>query len=168
MIKNKAFTLIELITVIAIIAILASLIILSYNNSRARARDAKRQSDLRSVQTGLNIYADEFDFYPDAPSYRTTLCGLNADGFTTGALFCNKDAMSLESWPEDPRCNSQTGLNCDKFPPASGGALQDYAYGYITTDRGSSYVLSASMETGANKYVQWGYKLGSSTATPVH
>lgn len=51
--KNKAFTLIELLVVIAIIGILATVVIVSLNSARAKARDAQRLSDMKSYQTAI-------------------------------------------------------------------------------------------------------------------
>lgn len=65
--SEKGFTLVELLVVIAIIAILIVLILVALNVARQRARDSQRQTDLRSVQTALEIYASENNgLYPDA------------------------------------------------------------------------------------------------------
>ncbi|MEK7188917.1 MAG: type II secretion system protein [Patescibacteria group bacterium] len=65
--KNHAgFTLIELLVVISIIGILSTLAVVSLNNARVKARDAKRVSDIRQVQTALELYASDKNGYPAA------------------------------------------------------------------------------------------------------
>ena len=67
MIKNnskKDFTLVELLVVIAIIGILSSVVLISLNSARARARDAKRISDLKQLETALALYYDANGSYP--------------------------------------------------------------------------------------------------------
>lgn len=61
---SKGFTLIELLIVVAIIGILASAVVVNLSIARARARDARRQADLKSVQTALEIYLAEKNEYP--------------------------------------------------------------------------------------------------------
>lgn len=62
--KKKGFTLIELLVVIAIIGILATIVIVSLSSARTKARDARRISDLDSLQLALVMYYDDHEFYP--------------------------------------------------------------------------------------------------------
>ncbi len=50
------FTLIELLVVIAIIAILATIVIVTYNSLRKKARDAERRSEITQLQKLVEIY----------------------------------------------------------------------------------------------------------------
>lgn len=57
MFKNKGFTLIELLVVIGIIALLASIVMVQVTKTRARARDAERVSEIKSIQNALALYS---------------------------------------------------------------------------------------------------------------
>lgn len=98
--SNQAFTLIELLVVIAVIGLLATIVAVSVNTSRAKARDAKRIASLKQIQTALELYYDDNDQYPATGSYTYTSsssCGYN---------WCNLEtALSsyLTSLPRDPK-----------------------------------------------------------------
>lgn len=56
---QKGFTLIELLVVIAIIGILATIVLVSLNTARSKARDVRRLSDLRQIALALEMYYDD-------------------------------------------------------------------------------------------------------------
>lgn len=64
MTNRKGFTLIELLVVIAIIGILSTLAVVALNNARQKSRDAKRVSDVKQVQTALELYFADVNSYP--------------------------------------------------------------------------------------------------------
>src|SRR3989338_5221325 len=67
--SGAGFTLIELLVVVAIIGMLLSIISLSLGNSRLKARDTKRLSDMRQFKTGMDLYYSSGGGYPDTPAW---------------------------------------------------------------------------------------------------
>jgi general secretion pathway protein G len=68
---QKGFTLIELLVVIAIIGLLSSVVLASLNSARKKGRDARRLSDLKQLQTALELSNDANNGYPAALSVAT-------------------------------------------------------------------------------------------------
>lgn len=67
-IKKEGFTLLELLIIIAIIGILTTVITSAVQTAKASARDVRRLSDMRNIQTGLQLYFDKQREFPDALS----------------------------------------------------------------------------------------------------
>ena len=72
LISRKGFTLIELLVVIAIIALLPSVILVSLDSARAKARDARRKSDFHQIAVALEMYYDQYGGYPAMGSATTS------------------------------------------------------------------------------------------------
>lgn len=65
---KKGFTLLELLVVIAILGILSTLTVASLRGATAKGRDARRKSDIKAIQTALELYYSDNNLYPDATS----------------------------------------------------------------------------------------------------
>ena len=61
---KQGFTLIELLVVIAIIGLLSSIVLVSLNSTKAKARDAQRMSDLHQIKLALELYKNDRGNYP--------------------------------------------------------------------------------------------------------
>jgi prepilin-type N-terminal cleavage/methylation domain-containing protein len=105
------FTLIELLVVIVIIAILAALLLPVLSKAKAKARVIQCVSNLKQMETGWSMYANDFNDYmlPNAP--------LQAAGAPTES-WCNGAA---EDWfTADANTNRTYLLNCILAPYMSG------------------------------------------------
>jgi prepilin-type N-terminal cleavage/methylation domain-containing protein len=109
--KSKGFTLIELLVVISIIGILSSIVLVSMGGARAKARDARRQSDMRQIGSACELYMTDNEAYPAYAAYSNA----TATGAGIGTY------MPSSAMPEDPGSGiytwiSNTGAgNAQKF-----------------------------------------------------
>src|SRR3989338_4588404 len=63
--KQKGFTLIELLVVISVIGFLASVILVSLNSARAKARDARIIADFKQINNALDLFYDKNNRMPN-------------------------------------------------------------------------------------------------------
>jgi len=73
--KDNGFTIIELLIVIVVIGILALLVVTTYSGIQAKSRNAKRQTELKDLQSQIEAYYSQNGFYPNltdmnSPSWR--------------------------------------------------------------------------------------------------
>jgi len=86
--QKKGFTLIELLVAVAIIGILSAVVISSLGGARDKGRDVRRKSDLKQIQTALEIYYDKCSTYIVAPNCTGTPYGNTWNsGVTYGGWF---------------------------------------------------------------------------------
>ncbi len=97
--NQRGFTLVELLVVIAIIGLLSTIGVVSLNSARAKARDAKRLSDIRQLASIMELYFSSNQQYPFSPAAGTTLDGgcISEKG-TVGV----KNAACLADGTENP------------------------------------------------------------------
>lgn len=69
MFRHKGFTLIELLVVIAIITIISTIAVVSFTNSRSKARDTQRLSDIRAMQEGLELFIEDNTYPPNVVNW---------------------------------------------------------------------------------------------------
>lgn len=105
--NSKGFTLIELLVVIAIIGLLASIVLASLNSARKKARDARRQADLKQLQNALELYAnDNGGLYPlggtPATCGGSSGCLVNDSTAGLAAATGGLDSQYMTTLPADP------------------------------------------------------------------
>lgn len=66
--QNFGFTLIELLVVISIIGLLSSVVLVSLNSARIKARNMKRIANMKQLATALNIYYMKNNAWPVSAS----------------------------------------------------------------------------------------------------
>lgn len=66
--KQKGFTLYELVVVAGIILLLTSIVLSRLDLSRAKGRDSQKVTELKTLQTALELYQIEAGGYPQQPS----------------------------------------------------------------------------------------------------
>lgn len=81
--KQKGFSLIELLVVISIIASIVALAIPNYLSARQRAQDSKIKSEMQALKTALRLYYNDYSNYPPSQAPGKLLgCGAG------GAILC--------------------------------------------------------------------------------
>ena len=126
---KKGFTLIELMVVVSIIGFLATLLVISVNTSRAKARDARRITDLRAIYVAQQAYFNQNNvFFPlaKADSVNSIIAIENAGDRSIFKTFFNKiirianAVVMSDSACSNPGIGSPCGL---PYPATIGNLL---------------------------------------------
>lgn len=126
--SQRGFTLIELLIVVAIIGILSALLMTNFIGIRQRARDAQRKSDIRQMQSALELYRADTGGYP-------TLAAVYAGACPTSAAFTYSGTTYMQKVPCDPL--GTTYYNSGK-------------YYYLQGNGGATYTLATCLENTAD------------------
>lgn len=104
--NTLGFTLIELLITITIIAVLSMIGMVAYTTFLKNARDAKRQSDLKFIQSALEQYHADQKYYP--PLASDACPTTKGDGkFRLGCSLTDPSGKKiyLSTLPSDPTKN---------------------------------------------------------------
>jgi type II secretion system protein G len=141
---SHGFTLIELLVVISIIGLLASVVLASLNTARAKARDARRISDMKQISLALELYYDANGSYP------SEVCGgqwaIHHPGYETCWVDLEvKLAPYISKLPTDP---SATYPHAAPYYAYHYNSLNWYNAGYHAWLGGANqgYVIMAYLE----------------------
>ena len=153
MYKNKkAFTLIELLVVIAIIGLLSTLSIIALNSARAKARDAKRISDVKQMQVALEMYYNDMADYPATVPAGSAIASLPS-GATASTTFLR--VVPVPPTPYDGlACNTSSGTYVKevyKYTKTGGGLATGVVPSYTITFCLGSDVGSGTTKVTGNK-----------------
>ncbi|MCK5459899.1 type II secretion system protein [Candidatus Parcubacteria bacterium] len=123
--NQKGFTLIELLVVIAIIGILSTMAVVALTGANTKARDSKRMSDLKVLQTAVEMYISDNGGDVPAP----TLGAVDA--------WDNNGAVDLESLLSEY-------LSSALLPEDPSGTARDWVYCFESTN--DKYLLGVTLE----------------------
>jgi prepilin-type N-terminal cleavage/methylation domain-containing protein/prepilin-type processing-associated H-X9-DG protein len=131
---NRGFTLIELLVVIAIIAILAALLLTSLSKAKAKAMQTSCLNNVRQLQAGWLMYADEHNEMPENKErvVGSTIASMSNSWVTGDATF-SADVEDLKAGTIFPYASDAKSFHC----PADRSTIRN-----SSTPRIRSYSLS--------------------------
>ena len=126
MLKNKGFTLIEIMIVISIIGLLAVLILVAVQNSRDKAADTKTVSSMDDVKTAVEMYYSSKGSFPanindaDLQEYFNSEIPENIEVLSNGSCYvvrtqlirAGSELLNKESEVDGTACGVG-GFNCE-------------------------------------------------------
>lgn len=153
--SSKGFTLIELLVVIGILGALATLLSGQFVSSLKKGRDARRKSDLQSIQRAVEL------FYEDKKQYPTW-------NFLTAGKLCETSACSSgEKIYMQKTSNDPSSGEAYKYTDLTGSVYKLYSCIENSNDKGPGVVQSATgygISCGSCGYCKFG--VSSPNTTP--
>jgi len=135
--SNRGFTLMELLIVVAIIGLLASMILVALSSFRTRGRDARRISDVKQAQNGLEIYYAKETKYP-AVTYTSA-----SDSWNTVTSAIVGGGLGITQLSQDPLGDEHSYSYASD--PEDGNNPQSYVIG-VTLEDGGNQALKSDLD----------------------
>ena len=144
--EEQGFTLIELLVVISIIGLLSSVVLAGLQSARVKARDARRLSEAKSIQTALALYHLDYGLYPsgnDTGADNGWDDSDIGDGFITGLTGSNvrsdnpSGGVYMRITPKDP------------LDPDGADSVCGQSYAYETQSGRTTYRLVVKPESSS-------------------
>lgn len=153
--RNKGFSLIELLVAIAVIATIIGLALPNYLSSRSRARDARRKGEMSNLKTALQLYHNDYKEFPASETsmpYINYVKGCGADGATICPAGCNVDFAA-------------GGSGCDtiymtKFPGELGSSMFYFS-------NGTNFCLTVTLENLSDSDLSSSASRCNTTCSPL-
>lgn len=126
---QRGFTLIEILIVIALLSIFVVLGFGTYMTTQQRARNARKSSDLKTIQGALEQYFTSNAGYPDGCNFGAQLATYFPQGFPRNPqtdvayapVSCTTSAycycVSLE--PDTTTSGNSTAADCNSYAPGA-------------------------------------------------
>jgi prepilin-type N-terminal cleavage/methylation domain-containing protein len=107
-VRERGYTLAEIIVVIAVIAVLATIVWGAADAYRKKARDTERRSELKQIELALRMYKDSYGRYPASGCGAGTLYASPGPGNTNWYVSCDQYITGLvpsimNALPTDPK-----------------------------------------------------------------
>ena len=160
---KNGFTLIEVLVVVAIISVLSGVIAVNYSDSYKQSRDEKRQTDLRNLQSALDMYKNKYGRYPEACNSFDTWSGQTGTSFACSDG-SNNYILGKNEAPDNIRPFSDFVPNLPTDPKLNGS---NSGYVYRVNNEGSVYKLIA-MNTVESESVGYNHPLKSCDIIPTN
>jgi prepilin-type N-terminal cleavage/methylation domain-containing protein len=161
--NNKGFTLIELLVVIAIIAILSVVVLASINESRERAQNKARNSQVIEYEKALELYKSENpnEGYPSNRRGTSYICLGNDGCHGCDGSFCavtddgginsptlDEDLQDyIQPWSDNGTVDysgfNMHGLAYKCIEPSSGGVCEEYSIQWYLVGRDQDCIRGA-------------------------
>lgn len=145
--SRSGFTLVELLIAITIIAVLTTMGFNVYTGVQARARDSRRMDDLKKIQLALELYHNEFGYYPPTSSPDQWYNSKPGDFWLPGLT-----SKYLPKMPADPINKGCSGNNTN--PRDDTGAPNCLTYAYYSgpgfcnlSGVNDGYILATKLES---------------------